>query len=172
MIQTSFGDPAGLKVPIEWPITESQLIETAPKGSHVRVWTDAQTSRGGIGVYVPNESWLQAHMPSTHYEINGVEVAIDINILEYIGVTNTRDTNPMSEVGIVRPERCTDETNTRFHRQHRVHSVATKTKIFEPNTCSTHATHDCVAGAFRMSHNGRTRTRNRERRRKRNQLEF
>ena len=87
MIQTSFGDPAGLKVPIEWPITESQLIETAPEGSHVRVWTDAQTSRGGIGVYVPNESWLQAHMPSTHYEINGVEVAIDINILEYIGVT-------------------------------------------------------------------------------------
>ena len=86
MIQTSFSDPAGLKVPIEWPIAESQLIETSPEGSHVRVWTDAQTSRGGIGVYVPDESWLYAQMTSTHYEINGVEVVIDINILEYIGV--------------------------------------------------------------------------------------
>ena len=73
-------------MPIEWPITESQVVEAGPEGSHVRVWTDAQTSRGGIGVYVPNESWLQAHMPSTHYEINDREVVVDINILEYIGV--------------------------------------------------------------------------------------
>jgi len=86
MIKTSFSDPIGMKVPIEWPIIESQMIETTPEGSHVRVWTDAQTSQGGIGVYLPNESWLYAQMTSTHYEINGVEVAIDINILEYIGV--------------------------------------------------------------------------------------
>ena len=46
---------------------------------------DAQTSQGGIGVYVPNESWLYAQMTSTHYETNGAEVTIDINILEYIG---------------------------------------------------------------------------------------
>ena len=53
MIETSISDPAGLKVPI---IIESQLIETGPEGSHVRVWTDAHTSRGGIGIYAPNES--------------------------------------------------------------------------------------------------------------------
>ena len=86
MIQKSFDNPEGLKVPIEWPIVESQLIEGSPEGSHVRVWTDAQTSQGGIGVYVPNESWLDAKMTSSHYEVNGLEVAVDINLLEYIGV--------------------------------------------------------------------------------------
>jgi hypothetical protein len=86
VIKRSFSDPSGMKVPIEWPIIESQTIETTSEGSHVEVWTDAQTSQGGIGVYLPNESWLYAQMTSTHYEINGAEVAIDINILEYIGV--------------------------------------------------------------------------------------
>ena len=54
------------------------MTETTPEGSHVRVRMDAQTSQGGIGVYVPNESWLYAQMTSTHYEINGAEVPIDI----------------------------------------------------------------------------------------------
>ena len=78
MIKTSFSDPVGMKVPIKGPIIESQVTAATPKGSHVIAWKDAQTSQGGTEVYVPNESWLYAQSTSTHYEINGAEVTIDI----------------------------------------------------------------------------------------------
>ena len=102
MIKKSFSDPAGMKVPIEWPIIESQTIETTSEGSHVRVWTDAQTSQGGIGVYLPNESWLYAQMTSTHYEwCEGSDRHQHTRIHRSNPRTNPRNTTPVSEIGIV-----------------------------------------------------------------------
>jgi len=83
-----FNDATIIKVPIEWPIIEAhnENGDCTEKGADIVIYTDAQKTHGGIGVYIPNVTWIGVDIHSTHYTVSDVNKEIDINIYEYIAV--------------------------------------------------------------------------------------
>ena len=87
VLSMMFNDASILKVPIEWPIAEaSNGFDDDGVGADIVVYTDAQKTHGGMGVYIPNNVWMAAEITSHQYFVNEKSVEIDINIYEYIAV--------------------------------------------------------------------------------------
>ena len=63
-----FKDATIIKVPIEWPIIEAQNEngDCTEQGADIVIYTDAQKTHGGIGVYIPNVTWLGVDIQNTH----------------------------------------------------------------------------------------------------------
>ena len=79
-------DATIIKVPIEWPIIEAhnENGECTETGADIVIYTDAHKTHGGIGVYIPNVTWIGVDIQNTHYTVGDVNK--DINIYEYIAV--------------------------------------------------------------------------------------
>jgi len=88
LMSMMFKDATIIKVPIEWPIIEAQNEngDCTEEGADIVIYTDAQKTHGGIGVYIPNVTWVGVDIQNTHYTVGDVNKEIDINIYEYIAV--------------------------------------------------------------------------------------
>ena len=87
VLSMCFNDASVLKVPIEWPIAENEnSFEDNGQNADIVVYTDAQKTHGGLGVYIPNYMWMAAEITARHYFVNDAAVEIDINIFEYLAV--------------------------------------------------------------------------------------
>lgn len=56
-----------------------KMVIAPEAGANIVIFTHAQKTHGGIGVYIPNVTWIGADIQNIHYTVGDVNTEIDIN---------------------------------------------------------------------------------------------